>query len=160
MLDRDEYIEQAHFFHVLSERLPQNIALQELLAQVRDEVLATTSLSSMTKVYVPSPLVIDDKLLVISDDGRGLCYEADSGDVAWRKRIGGDCSASPVMAGDHVYVPDEGGTIFVFRATPEFELVAENELSSGGFATPAICGGRIFIKTRSALYCVGHKSAE
>lgn len=44
MLHRDEYVEQAHFFHVLSERLPQSIALQELLAQVRDEVLATTKL--------------------------------------------------------------------------------------------------------------------
>ena len=44
LLDREEYIEQAHFFRALGERLPQNMPLQELLAQLRDEVLSTTKL--------------------------------------------------------------------------------------------------------------------
>lgn len=44
MLDREEYIEQAYFFRVLGDRLPKNIALQDLLGQIRDEVLATTKL--------------------------------------------------------------------------------------------------------------------
>jgi hypothetical protein len=44
LLDRDEYIEQAHFFRALGERLPQNMPLQELLGQLRDEVLSTTKL--------------------------------------------------------------------------------------------------------------------
>ena len=44
LLDRDEYVEQAYFFRVLSERLPQNMPLQELLGQLRDEVLSTTKL--------------------------------------------------------------------------------------------------------------------
>ena len=44
MLEREEYIEQAYFFRMLSERLPQNMPLQELLAQVKDEVLASTRL--------------------------------------------------------------------------------------------------------------------
>ena len=44
MLDREEYIEQAYFFRVLGDRLPKNVALQDLLGQIRDEVLATTKL--------------------------------------------------------------------------------------------------------------------
>jgi hypothetical protein len=44
MLDQEEYIEQAYFFRVLGDRLPKNIALQDLLGQIRDEVLATTKL--------------------------------------------------------------------------------------------------------------------
>ena len=44
MLDREEYVEQAYLFRTLSERLPENIPLQDLLAQTRDEVLATTRL--------------------------------------------------------------------------------------------------------------------
>jgi hypothetical protein len=44
MLEREEYIEQAYFFRVLAERLPENVPLQELLAHARDEVLATTRL--------------------------------------------------------------------------------------------------------------------
>jgi len=44
MLDREEYIEQAYFFRTLGERLPENIPIQELLAQLRDEALSTTKL--------------------------------------------------------------------------------------------------------------------
>ena len=44
MLDREEYIEQAYFFKTLAERLPQNQPMQELLENVREEVLATTKL--------------------------------------------------------------------------------------------------------------------
>lgn len=43
-LDREEYIEQAYFFRVYRERLEQNIAAQEILAGVQEEVLSTTKL--------------------------------------------------------------------------------------------------------------------
>lgn len=44
MLHRAEYVEQAHFFKTLGERLPDNQPLQELLGQLREESLATTNL--------------------------------------------------------------------------------------------------------------------
>ncbi len=44
MLDREEYVEQVHFFRALGERLPQNQPLQEVLGQLREEILATTKL--------------------------------------------------------------------------------------------------------------------
>ncbi len=44
ILEREEYVEQAHFFRALGERLPRNQPLQELLAQLREEVLTTTKL--------------------------------------------------------------------------------------------------------------------
>jgi len=44
MLDREEYVEQAYFFRTVSERLPQNMPLQELLRQTREELLASTNL--------------------------------------------------------------------------------------------------------------------
>jgi len=43
-LDREEYIEQAYFFRVLRDRLLQNQPAQEVLARIRDEILATTKL--------------------------------------------------------------------------------------------------------------------
>ncbi len=44
MLEREEYIEQAYLFRMFSERLPENFPLQELLEQIRHELLATTKL--------------------------------------------------------------------------------------------------------------------
>jgi hypothetical protein len=44
VLSREEYVEQAHFFRTLGERLAGNIPAQEVLGSVREEVLATTKL--------------------------------------------------------------------------------------------------------------------
>lgn len=43
-LGREEYIEQSHFFQALGERLSESVPAQEVLASVREEVLATTKL--------------------------------------------------------------------------------------------------------------------
>ena len=44
LLDREEYIEQTHFFRVFAERLHENIPSQEVLATVQEEILSTTKL--------------------------------------------------------------------------------------------------------------------
>ena len=59
MLPREEFIEQAYFFRVLRERLPENMPLQDLLAQVRQEILASTKL----------PLAVDFLLSELKHSG-------------------------------------------------------------------------------------------
>jgi hypothetical protein len=44
MLDREEYIEQAHFFTALAQRSEHGASTQDLLASVREEILSTTKL--------------------------------------------------------------------------------------------------------------------
>ncbi len=44
LLDREEYIEQAHFFRSLIEQMGQNMATQDVLASLREEALASTKL--------------------------------------------------------------------------------------------------------------------
>lgn len=44
LLDREEYIEQAYFFRVLRERLATNLATQEVLSRIHEEILSTTRL--------------------------------------------------------------------------------------------------------------------
>lgn len=44
MLEREEYVEQAYFFRILRERIPQNLPLQECLRQGKEELLATAKL--------------------------------------------------------------------------------------------------------------------
>lgn len=58
-LGREEYVEQSHFFRALAERLEVNVPAQEVLASVREEVLATTKL----------PLAIDFLLGELRHEG-------------------------------------------------------------------------------------------
>lgn len=43
-LEREEFIEQAYFFRVFRERLAQNLAAQEVLERIHEEILSTTRL--------------------------------------------------------------------------------------------------------------------
>jgi len=114
--------------------------------------------------FVPSMVVHRGALYGVLDDGIAICWKADSGKEAWRERLAGKFSASPVVAGEHIYVPSESGKTYVFKANPDkFELVGQNQLGSGVFASPVICGGRIYLrvaqqaapKWQEQLYCIG-----
>ena len=91
---------------------------------------------------------------ITEDRGIVVCFSAESGEQLWKERLGGNFSASPVLAGDVVYLPNEAGRMFLFRVEPEFELIAEVDLQDGGFASPVIVNGRIYLRTNHHLYCI------
>jgi outer membrane protein assembly factor BamB len=113
--------------------------------------------------FVPSMLVQRGALYGVLDDGIAICWKTDSGKEAWKERLAAKFSASPVLVGEHIYVPSESGKTFVFKANPDkYELVAQNQLGSGIFASPVICGGRIYLRVaqqtapwQELLYCIG-----
>ena len=117
------------------------------------------------KCYEQSMLVHNGYVYAVDDGGTAYCWKADSGEQQWRTRLGGPISASPILAGGHLYVSNERGTTFVFKADPaKFQLVAGNRLGDSTFATPTICGNRIYLRiaTRGRdrqewLYCIGGK---
>ncbi len=118
-----------------------------------------------SRVYVPSLLARDGYLYAVLDAGVAMCWKADTGAEVWKNRLGGTFSASPVMVGNVVYATNEAGRTFVFRATPEgFESLAENQLGDETFATPTICGSRIYLRVaanenerrQETLYCLGN----
>ncbi len=97
----------------------------------------------------------DGLLYMVEDLGKVACFEARTGNEVWTSKLEGEFSSSPVLANGHVYVVNEEGVAFVFKAGRQFELVARNDLGDGGFATPVICGDRIYLRTLHWLYCLG-----
>lgn len=105
--------------------------------------------------YVPSPLLTAGLLFVVSDGGLATCLAAEDGREHWSQRLGGGFSASPIVTGDYIIAPNEKGRTFVFQAGDQYEAVAENALDSGIFASPVVCGGRLYLRTTGHLYCIG-----
>jgi outer membrane protein assembly factor BamB len=63
---------------------------------------------------------------------------------------------APPVAGDgKVYIVSQSGVVAVLDAARGQEVLSTGELDDEVYATPAIAGGRIFIRTRSALCCFG-----
>jgi outer membrane protein assembly factor BamB len=106
--------------------------------------------------YVPSMLLHEGLLYMVNDGGEAVCFEAKSGDVVWRHKFKAHFSSSPVLAGGNIYIVDEDGKMSIFKPGREFELVAENDLEDGGFATPIICGNRIYLRALHHLYCLSN----
>ena len=74
-----------------------------------------------------------------------------------RRERGGDDFASPVVAGDNIYLTTNAGFVHVVEAKAAFKLLATNDMtfdSSGFGATPAISDGKLFLRSNTHLYCV------
>jgi len=105
--------------------------------------------------YVPALLLAGGLLYMVEDEGKATCFEAGAGKVVWETRLRGAFSSSPVLAGGHIYITNEAGVMFVFKPGRAFELVAASDLADGGFATPVISGGRLYLRTFRCLYGLG-----
>ncbi len=113
--------------------------------------------SNNVPTYIPSMVVYDGYLYAVTNNGVAFCWEAHTGKQAWRARLGGNFSASPVVVKGHILVPNEAGVTKVFKADPEkLEIIAENSLPGLTRATPAICGDRIFMRIADRMYCIGN----
>ncbi len=107
---------------------------------------------------LPSPLVYDNRLYMISDRGIVTCFDPSRGQVLFRGRLDGaqgNVYASPVAADGKIYFVTLAGKIAVVRAGDDLEILAVNDLAEKCYATPAIVENHIYVRTEKALYCFG-----
>src|SRR5262249_2965998 len=107
---------------------------------------------------VPSTLLYKGVLYMINDSGILISFDPVTGNVIKQGRLHGAIDkyfSSPVAADDKVFLIGQGGQVSVLKAAGEWEVLSVNELDDECYATPAIADGRIYIRTRSALYCFG-----
>jgi outer membrane protein assembly factor BamB len=118
------------------------------------------------RVYVPSMIIRNGYLYGIADAGIAYCWKSDTGEEMWKGRLGGTFSASLTLADTSLYAANEAGECFVYEATRKgFNLIAKNQLGAEIFATPVICGNRLYqrvahrdgSKRQEMLYCIGAK---
>jgi outer membrane protein assembly factor BamB len=107
---------------------------------------------------VPSPILYQNVLYLIKDGGIATTLNPKTGQVLKQARLPGATEqywASPVAADGKVYIVSAGGKVSVLRASGDWELLVVNDLGDDCFATPAIADGRIYLRTRTKLYCFG-----
>jgi outer membrane protein assembly factor BamB len=136
--------------------------LQAIRANGTGEVTNSHRTWSTSKgvAYVPSPLHHDGLLYVVSDNGLASCFDAESGEQLWQERLAGSFTSSPVLIGDLLYVTSEAGVTSVIKAGRTFKLVGTNSLDERVMATPAVCGGQLFLRTEQKLYCLGKSNSK
>ena len=121
-----------------------------------DQTKSASVAWSVTKggTYIPTPLVYRGHLYTLHNNGRLLCYDAKTGEVIYGARVGqgGAFTASPVAADGRLFIATEEGDVFVVRAGPQFEVLAQNAMGETIMATPAISDGVLLVRTLKHLY--------
>ncbi len=100
----------------------------------------------------PSPLVVGDELYLISEVGVLSCFDAKSGKLHYRKRVGGNFSASPIFVDGRIYCSDEDGRTLVLAPGTEYKELASNKLDGRIMASPAVTGRSLLLRTDTHLY--------
>jgi outer membrane protein assembly factor BamB len=122
--------------------------------------VAATHVAWRHNKFVPltsSVVAVNGLAFMVSDAGIAACTEIATGKLLWKKRLGGNFSASPIAASGRVYFPNDSGVCYVLAAKPEFEQLAKNDLGEPILASFAVTGDALLIRTASALYRVEAK---
>src|SRR5262249_43867754 len=105
-----------------------------------------------------SPVIVGDYVYKLHNPGVLKCWELATGKKVYEERLEG------VLTRPSPFVTPEGrlycagaGKSYVVQTGPEFKVLAVNDLGDGGDASPAVAGGRIFLKGQRQLYAIGKK---
>jgi outer membrane protein assembly factor BamB len=107
---------------------------------------------------ISSPVLYDDLIYVVRDGGILTTFEASSGKLVKQARLqghGGKYYASPIAADGKIFLLDTEGGLSVVKAGRDWATLATSDLGEKCWATPAICDGRLFVRTDKSIYCFG-----
>ena len=115
-----------------------------------------------TKQRIGSGVIHAGYLFIHNDPGIAECFELKTGKTVWEERLSGPGTSatnwSSVMVADgHCYTMTQGGDCFVFRASPQFELVSTNSLGEASNSSVAASNGQLFQRTHQHLWCIGEQ---
>jgi len=108
--------------------------------------------------YIPAPLLYKDVFYLVKKGGIITSLDPATGRVLKEGRSPdalGDYYASPIAAEDKVFLASVDGKVTVLKAGGEWQVLGVNDLGEAIHATPALGGGRIYVRTRGAVYCFG-----
>ena len=107
--------------------------------------------------HTPSIIITEGRIYMVSDRGIGSCLDAKTGEVIWQERVGGNYSASPLLANGLIYMQSEQGDATVIEAGPEYKIVAKNTFGQRTLASYGVTDGTLLIRTSESLYCIQNK---
>ncbi len=103
----------------------------------------------------PSPIIDGQSVVMVSDQGVLTRVSIQDGNIEWQKRLAGNYSASPIMAGDKLYFCSHEGVVTVLQSGSEFHQLAENQLSPRILASPAVIDNDLLIRTEQGIQRIG-----
>jgi outer membrane protein assembly factor BamB len=109
---------------------------------------------------MPTPLIYNGILYVLSNNGTFDAYNLKTGEEIYRQRlstVGSGFSASPIASDGKIYLSNEDGEILVVSAGEKFNQIATNSMGELLMATPALSDGVMYVRSAGSLFAIGRK---
>jgi outer membrane protein assembly factor BamB len=152
----------------ISKTMPTNAAAGPVLVDRKAVQLWSDPISTSTS----SPILVGDRVYVVSEQGDLCSVDANDGKLLWRMKLGiEERNSCPVYADGKIYVPmlddpaanteesGEAGTkgaLYIIKPSDAGgEILCHVSLDGRCFGTPTPYNGRIYLQTTRHLYCFG-----
>lgn len=110
--------------------------------------------------YMPTPIIYNNILYVLANNGLLDAYNFRTGEEVYRQRlplVGSGFSASPIASDGKIYLSNEDGEILVITAGEKFTHIATNSMGEMLMATPALSDGVMYVRSSKSLFAIGRK---
>ncbi len=102
-----------------------------------------------------SPVIKDGLIYTVTTRNNMMCIDAETGKELWSKHVNSNFNASPLYIDGNVWFFSIKGELLVLKAGRNYEVVAQNKMESGIWATPAVLRNSMIIRTEKYLYRIG-----
>ena len=157
--NRDDYIDRAEWDFVRNSTTSGH-GLTAVRLAGRGDLTSSNVVWSLKKSYpsIPAPLIYRGVMYLMKEGGIVSSLDPASGQILKQGRTPDaleEYYASPVAADGKVFLVSASGKVTVLKADAQWEILAMNDLDEEVWATPAIAGGNLYIRTRNSLYSFG-----
>ncbi|MGI8897913.1 MAG: PQQ-binding-like beta-propeller repeat protein [Pyrinomonadaceae bacterium] len=154
--NRDDYVDRAEYAFVSNSTIAGH-GVTAVRFGGKGDLTSTNVVWQLKKSYpnIPAPLIYRDVMYLMKEGGIVTSLNPTSGEVLKMGRTPDaleDYYASPVAADGKVFLVSASGKVTVLKAGGQWEIMSVNDLDEEVWATPAIAGSNLYIRTRNALY--------
>jgi outer membrane protein assembly factor BamB len=102
-----------------------------------------------------SPVIKDGLIYTVDTRNKLMCIDAATGKEIWSTHLTANYNASPLYINGNVWFFSVKGEVLVIKAGRKYEIIAENQMDSGIWATPAVLRNSMIMRTQKYLYRFG-----
>ena len=99
-----------------------------------------------------SLVVVNSLLFMVADNGVVSCLDSQTGELFWMERVAGSCSPSLLYSNGKIFLSDEMGKTFIFKASKNYALLATNDLEERMLASPIAYKNSLLLRTENSLW--------
>lgn len=104
-----------------------------------------------------TPVIKDGLIYTVNTRNILMCIDAATGEEIWSTHVTSNYNASPIYVNGNIWFFSVKGEVLVIKAGRKYDVVAQNQMDSGIWATPAILKNSVIMRTQKYLYRIGQE---